>query len=161
MVIASSSGSTRAAIPHLKRSGWGRIVNISGLNARRAGNLSGGARNGSLVHFTRTLALQLGQHGITVNCICPGRVHTPFVDGFIAKHNPGNEAAALRLAGAYQPMGRMAKPEEIAPLVLFLLSDASSFVTGSAYTIDGGVTSCMAANVETMSRLKGYVPSKL
>src|SRR2546429_475684 len=63
----------RAAIPYLKQHGWGRIINISGTNARNAGNLSGGARNGSLVHLTKTLAVQLGRDGITVNCIHPGR----------------------------------------------------------------------------------------
>ena len=82
---------TRAAIPHLKRSGWGRVINISGLNARRAGNLSGGARNGALVHFTRTLALQLGKDGITVNCIHPGDTRT--------------EATAVRFAERAREVG--------------------------------------------------------
>jgi NAD(P)-dependent dehydrogenase (short-subunit alcohol dehydrogenase family) len=66
----------RAAIPYLKEQGWGRIINISGTNARNAGNLSGGARNVSLVHFTKTLAVQLGRYGITVNCIHPGTTRT-------------------------------------------------------------------------------------
>src|SRR6202521_744389 len=66
----------RAAIPHMKAQGWGRIINISGTNARNAGNLSGGARNTSLVHFTKTLAVQLGRSGITVNCIHPGITRT-------------------------------------------------------------------------------------
>src|SRR5213595_595889 len=66
----------RAAIPHLKAQKWGRIINISGTNARNAGNLSGGARNTSLVHFTKTLAVQLGRFGITVNCIHPGITRT-------------------------------------------------------------------------------------
>src|SRR5207247_1889106 len=62
----------RAAIPYMKEQKWGRIINISGTNARNAGNLSGGARNTSLVHMTKTLAVQLGRFGITVNCIHPG-----------------------------------------------------------------------------------------
>src|SRR5262245_46435703 len=66
----------RAAIPHLKRVGWGRIINISGTNARNAGNLSGGARNTSLVHLSKTLAVQLGRFGITVNCVHPGITRT-------------------------------------------------------------------------------------
>lgn len=61
----------RAVIPHMKAQRWGRIVNISGTNARNAGNLSGGARNTSLVHLTKTLAVQLGRFGIIVNCIHP------------------------------------------------------------------------------------------
>src|ERR671919_1664595 len=66
----------RAAIPFMKEQRWGRIVNISGTNARNAGNLSGGARNTSLVHLTKTLAVQLGRFGITVNCIHPGTTRT-------------------------------------------------------------------------------------
>jgi len=66
----------RAAIPHMKKAGWGRIINISGTNARTPGNLSGGARNVALVHFTRTLAQQFGRDGITVNCIHPRPTRT-------------------------------------------------------------------------------------
>ena len=66
----------KAAIPFLKAAGWGRIINISGGNARVAGNLSGGARNVSMVHFTKSLSIQLGRHGITVNCIHPGTTRT-------------------------------------------------------------------------------------
>src|SRR5690348_16544054 len=67
---------SRAVIPFMKTAGWGRIINISGANARNAGNLSGGARNASLVHMTKTLAVQFGRHGITVNCIHPGTTRT-------------------------------------------------------------------------------------
>src|SRR5438552_10915582 len=66
----------RAAIPFMKEQKWGRIINISGTNARNAGNLSGGARNTSLVHLTTILAIQLGRYGITVNCIHPGTTRT-------------------------------------------------------------------------------------
>ena len=66
----------RAAIPYLKEQRWGRIINISGTNARNAGNLSGGARNTSLVHLTKTLAVQVGRFGITVNCVHPGITRT-------------------------------------------------------------------------------------
>src|SRR5439155_1731395 len=66
----------RAVIPHMKEQRWGRIINVSGTNARNAGNLSGGARNTSLVHLTKTLAVQLGRFGITVNCIHPGTTRT-------------------------------------------------------------------------------------
>src|SRR5262245_38531953 len=66
----------RAVIPHLKQQKWGRIINISGTNARNAGNLSGGARNTSPLHLAKTLAVQLGRFGITVNCIHPGTTRT-------------------------------------------------------------------------------------
>ena len=75
----------RAIIPHMKKNGWGRIINISGANARNAGNLSGGARNASLVHMTKTLAVQLGRFGITVNCVHPGTTRTERTPSLLAK----------------------------------------------------------------------------
>src|ERR1700740_3598284 len=75
---------SRAIIPFMKTAGWGRIINISGGNARNAGNLSGGARNAALVHMTKTLAVQLGRHGITVNRIHPGTTRTERTPRLIA-----------------------------------------------------------------------------
>ena len=75
---------SRAVIPFMKKAGWGRIINISGGNARNAGNLSGGARNAGLVHMTKTLAVQLGRHGITVNCIHPGTTRTERTPSLLA-----------------------------------------------------------------------------
>ena len=75
---------SRAVIPFMKQQGWGRIINISGANARNAGNLSGGARNASLVHMTKTLAVQMGRHGITVNCIHPGTTRTERTPSLLA-----------------------------------------------------------------------------
>ena len=75
---------SRAVIPFMKTEGWGRIINISGANARNAGNLSGGARNASLVHMTKTLAVQLGRHGITVNCVHPGTTRTERTPSLLA-----------------------------------------------------------------------------
>jgi NAD(P)-dependent dehydrogenase (short-subunit alcohol dehydrogenase family) len=75
---------SRAVIPFVKTAGWGRIANISGANARNAGNLSGGARNASLVHMTKTLAVQMGRHGITVNCIHPGTTRTERTSSLLA-----------------------------------------------------------------------------
>jgi len=86
----------RAAIPYLKAQGWGRIINISGNNARTAGNLSAGARNGSLVHLTKTLAVQLGRDGITVNCIHPGPTRTERTPKVLRGRWP-----ALQLPGAH------------------------------------------------------------
>src|SRR5882757_7787951 len=75
----------RAVIPFMKQAGWGRIINISGANARNAGNLSGGARNASLVHLTKTLAVQVGHFGINVNCIHPGTTRTERTPRLLAK----------------------------------------------------------------------------
>jgi NAD(P)-dependent dehydrogenase (short-subunit alcohol dehydrogenase family) len=70
--------------------------------------------------------------------VSPARVHTPFVDGFVAKNYPGHEAEKFAELGASQPIGRMGKPEEIAALALYLCSDEASFLTGCDYPIDGG-----------------------
>ena len=73
------------------------------------------------------------------NSISPGRVHTPFVDGFIAKNYPGKEKEMMEKLAWTQPIGRMGQPEEIANLALFLCSDEAAFITGSNYVIDGGL----------------------
>src|SRR2546425_3687401 len=117
----------RAAIPHLKAQRWGRIINISGTNARNAGNLSGGARNTSLVHFTKTLAVQLGRFGITVNCIHPGITRTERTPRLLAAR-----AAELRIAPEEaerrdyaddsprrNAIGRMVDAAEIADVAVF------------------------------------------
>ena len=75
----------RAVLSHMKAKNWGRIINISGTNARNAGNLSGGARNASMVHMTKTLAVQNGRFGITVNCVHPGTTRTERTAVILAK----------------------------------------------------------------------------
>jgi len=107
----------RAVIPHMKAQTWGRIVNISGTNARNAGNLSGGARNTSLVHLGKTLAVQLGRFGITVNCVHPGTTRTERTPRLIAarakelgipEKRRGGEGLRARLAARQRdlPHGR-------------------------------------------------------
>ena len=136
----------RAAIPYLKEQGWGRIINISGTNARRAGNLSGGARNTSLVHLTKTLAVQLGSFGITVNCIHPGTTRTERTAGLLAAR-----AAELGISAEEveqqdfapgAPTGnaicRMVDASEIAYLTTFLASDKAWAVTGELVVATGG-----------------------
>jgi NAD(P)-dependent dehydrogenase (short-subunit alcohol dehydrogenase family) len=78
------------------------------------------------------------KYGIRCNCISPARVHTPFVDGFLSRTYPGKEKEMFEKLSASQPIGRMAMPEEIAHLALYLCSDEASFVTGNDYPIDGG-----------------------
>lgn len=78
---------------------------------------------------------------VRCNCICPARVHTPFVDGYLAKNYPGQESEMFAKLSNWQPIGRMGKPEEVAALAAFLCSDEASFITGASYDIDGGVTS--------------------
>jgi NAD(P)-dependent dehydrogenase (short-subunit alcohol dehydrogenase family) len=136
----------RACIPHLQAAGWGRIVNISGLNARIAGNLSGGARNTSLVHFTKTLANQLGRDGITVNCIHPGITRTERTPGMLAARaeREGKTAEEIEAAdyakGAPRAnaIGRMIDASEIGHLTAWLCSDKAWCVTGQTIAADGG-----------------------
>jgi len=136
----------RAAIPHLKKEGWGRIINIGGTNARRAGNLSGGARNTSLVHLTKTLAMQLGQFGITVNCIHPGITRTERTAELLA-----GRAAQLGITpeeverrdydadgSGGNSINRMVDASEIAYVSTFLASDKAWAVTGELIIATGG-----------------------
>jgi NAD(P)-dependent dehydrogenase (short-subunit alcohol dehydrogenase family) len=94
---------------------------------------------GAVLTMTRSIALDyMGK--IRCNCLCPARVHTPFVDQFVAKNYPGREQEKLAELAAYQPIGRMGTPEEVAQFGLYLCSSEASFVTGGAFPIDGGVT---------------------
>jgi NAD(P)-dependent dehydrogenase (short-subunit alcohol dehydrogenase family) len=138
--------SARAAIPYLKEQLWGRIINISGGNARIAGNLSGGARNVSLVHLTKTLAVQMGKFGITVNCIHPGITRTERTVRMLEARAKKlgvtpQEAEALDYADG-SPRGnhinRMVDASEIGFLAAYLASDKSWAITGEVIMADGG-----------------------
>jgi len=94
---------------------------------------------GAVLTMTYSVATDYCKQGIRCNCVCPGRVHTPFVDGYLKKNYPGKEAGMFKKLSEYQPIGRMGQPEEIAHLILYLCSDEASFCTGAAYPIDGGV----------------------
>jgi len=95
---------------------------------------------GAVYAMTLSVAKDYLKEGIRCNCISPARVHTPFVDGFLQKNYPGKEQEMFEKLSKTQPIGRMAKPEEIAGLVLYLVSDEASFITGCDYPIDGGFT---------------------
>ena len=136
----------RAAIPFLKRQGWGRIINISGTNARNAGNLSGGARNGALVHFTKTLAVQLGRFGITVNCVHPGQTRTERTPRLLAARaaelGVTPEEAEKRDYAPDSPrgnaIGRIVDASEIAYVTAFLASEKSWAISGELIVATGG-----------------------
>ena len=139
----------RAAIPFLKEQGWGRIINISGGNARNAGNLSGGARNVSLVHLTKTLSNQLGRFGITVNCIHPGTTRTERTPGLIEARAkqlgiPVDEVEAHDFApdsSRGNAICRMVDASEIGYFTAFLASDKAWAITGEVIAAGGGVGS--------------------
>lgn len=136
----------RAAIPYLKQQGWGRIINISGMNARNAGNLSGGARNTSLVHLSKTLAVQLGRFGITVNCVHPGITRTERTPRLLAARAKelGVDAAEVE-KGDFAPdsprgnaICRMVDAAEIAYVTAFLASDKAWAISGELIVATGG-----------------------
>jgi NAD(P)-dependent dehydrogenase (short-subunit alcohol dehydrogenase family) len=131
----------RAAIPGMLRQGGGVILNMASIAAHIGivDRFAYSASKGAVLAMTRSIAIDYVKRGIRCNCIAPARVHTPFVDGFLAKHYPGREAEMFKTLSEYQPMGRMGTPEEVAYLALYLCSDEASFITGQSYPIDGGV----------------------
>jgi NAD(P)-dependent dehydrogenase (short-subunit alcohol dehydrogenase family) len=137
---------SRAVIPFMKKEGWGRIINISGANARNAGNLSGGARNTALVHMTKTLAVQLGRHGITVNCIHPGTTRTERTPSLLAARakqlGVSPDEAERQDFAPDSPRGnaicRMVDASEIAFVTAFLASDKAWAVSGELIAATGG-----------------------
>lgn len=127
-------------IPLMKQSGGGAILNMAsvvvsvGIPDRFAYSMSKGA----VATMTLSVAKDYLQHNIRCNCVSPARVHTPFVDGFLAKNYPGKEAEMFEKLSKTQPIGRMGRPDEIAALALYLCSDEAGFVTGCDFPIDGG-----------------------
>ena len=115
----------KAVAPHMQQRGWGRIINIGGLSGRRSGNISG-LRNAAIVHLTKTLSDQLGQHGITVNLVHPGTTRTERTD------------AATEKRGATNAIRRIVDASEIAQVVAFLASTKAANVTGIAIDASGG-----------------------
>jgi NAD(P)-dependent dehydrogenase (short-subunit alcohol dehydrogenase family) len=130
----------RALVPHLRSAGGGAIVNTSsqvGLHGA-PGATAYSASKGAIIAFTKALALELAGDGIRVNAICPGWVDTAFNAPAIAML--GGAEAHAELVRTSVPLGRQARPSEIAAGTLFLVSEASSYMTGQVLPIDGGVT---------------------
>ena len=129
-----------AAIPRLRENGGGTIINMASVAAwvGISDRFAYSTAKGAVMAMTLSVAKDYLQDKIRCNSISPGRVHTPFVDGFIAKQYPGQEAEMFERLSKTQPIGRMGKPDEVAALALFLCSDEAAFITGSDYPIDGG-----------------------
>lgn len=129
-----------AAIPLMKAKGSGVILNTAsiaasvGITDRFAYSTSKGA----IFAMTLSVARDYLHENIRCNSISPARIHTPFVDGFIAKNYPDNQQEIFEKLSKSQPIGRMGKPEEVAALALYLCSDEAGFITGCDYPIDGG-----------------------
>jgi NAD(P)-dependent dehydrogenase (short-subunit alcohol dehydrogenase family) len=131
---------TKACLPALLRS-QGSVVNVAsvaglvGIKRRFAYC----ATKGAVVAMTRQLALDYAGR-LRVNCVCPGTVDTPFVEAYLEKFHRHEKDVVREQLKARHPMGRLARPEEIAQMILYLCSPEAAFVTGSAMTIDGGLT---------------------
>ncbi|MFY0626994.1 MAG: SDR family oxidoreductase [Reichenbachiella sp.] len=118
----------------------GSIVNLSSIGAHvgLADRFAYSMSKGAVHAMTLSIAKDYLKNNIRCNSISPGRVHTPFVDGFIENNYPGNEKEMFKKLSQSQPIGRMGRPVEIGALVLYLCSDEASFITGSDFPIDGG-----------------------
>lgn len=131
-----------AAVPEMKDNGGGVILNIAsivskvGISDRFAYSMSKGAVSA----MTLSVAKDYLDSNIRCNCLCPGRIHTAFVDDYLAKNYPDNRSEMFDKLSRFQPIGRMGTPEEVASLAVFLCSEQASFITASAYDIDGGST---------------------
>ena len=131
---------TQPCVEQMVENGGGAIVNLAsiashiGLQDRFAYSMSKGAA------FTMMLSIATDyiDQGIRCNSVSPARVHTPFVDGFIAKNYPGQEDEMFAKLSATQPIGRMAKPEEVANMICYLASEDAAFITGTDFPVDGG-----------------------
>ena len=129
----------KAGVIHMQATG-GAIVNIASTVSVMAINdrFTYSTSKGAVLAMTYSVAKDFLEQNIRCNAILPGRIHTPFVDGFIAKNYPGREEEMFKKLSEYQPCGRMGKPEEVAAMAVFLCSDEASFITGVGYPVDGG-----------------------
>ena len=130
----------KAVIPKMVKNKTGVILNMASV-ASSVGipdRFGYSMTKGAIKSMTQSIAKDYISKGIRCNCISPARVHTPFVDGFIQKNYPNNQKEMFDKLSASQPIGRMAKPIEIAHLALYLCSDEASFATGCDYPLDGG-----------------------
>jgi 3-hydroxybutyrate dehydrogenase len=142
--LSSSFHTVRAALPGMKTRKFGRIVNIASAHGLVASGQKAAyvAAKHGLVGFTKVVAIETANAGITCNAICPGWVLTPLVqqqvDARARERGLSNEESKVQLISEKQPMHEFTRPESIGALAVFLASDAAATITGSAYPIDGG-----------------------
>ena len=131
---------TQAALRYMTVRGGGVILNVASVAGQMgiADRFAYSTSKGAVLAMTYSVAKDFLEAGIRCNAIMPGRIHTPFVDGFIAKNYPGRETEMFEKLSKTQPIGRMGTSDEVAAVALFLCSDEASFITGSAYPVDGG-----------------------
>lgn len=129
-----------ASIPQMKAAGGGVIINMASIAAwvGLSDRFVYSTAKGAVMAMTLSVAKDYIKDNIRCNSVSPARVHTPFVDGFLKNNYAGQEAEMFEKLSKTQPIGRMAVPDEIASLVLYLASDEAGFITGCDYPIDGG-----------------------
>ncbi|MEV0394939.1 3-hydroxybutyrate dehydrogenase [Polymorphospora rubra] len=136
----------RRALPHMYAAGWGRVINISSVHGLRASAYKSAyvAAKHALEGLSKVVALEAAAHGVTANCINPGYVRTPLVEGQIAaqarSHGIPETEVVERIMLARAAIKRLVEPEEVAELMAYLCTPAASFITGSSLALDGGWT---------------------
>jgi len=130
----------KAGVARMVEQGGGVVLNMCSIAAQMAvaDRFAYSMSKGAVLTMTYSVAQDFMKHGIRCNAICPGRIHTPFVDGFIRKNYPDRVDEMFEKLSKTQPIGRMGTPEEVAAAAVFLCSDEASFITGCAYPVDGG-----------------------
>lgn len=132
---------TKAFLPGMIAHGGGTVLNMASLASVRAMHerFAYSSSKAAIAMMTRSIAVDYVKDGIRANCICPARVHTPFIENYLSKYYPGEEKERFAALSRYQPVGRMIQPSEVASMAVYLCSDESAMVNGGSFVIDGGV----------------------
>jgi 3-hydroxybutyrate dehydrogenase len=144
--LSATFHATRLAVPGMKARGWGRIVNIASAHALVASPFKSAyvAAKHGVAGFTKSVAIEVAPHGVTVNAICPGYTLTPLVQAQIPDqartHGMSEDEVVRKVMLAEQPTGRFVGIDEVASLAAYLCSDAARSITGAMHAIDGGWT---------------------
>ncbi|MFE3838223.1 SDR family NAD(P)-dependent oxidoreductase [Pseudogemmobacter sonorensis] len=133
---------TRGFLPGMIARGGGNVLNMASLAGVHAMHerFAYSASKAAIVMMTRAIAIDYVDDRIRSNCICPARVETPFVTGYLQRYYPDEVEERFQALAAYQPLGRMIRPDEVAAMAVFLASDESAMISGQSFVIDGGVT---------------------
>tara|TARA_R110002020_G_scaffold170523_1_gene360261 strand:+ start:26184 stop:26975 length:792 start_codon:yes stop_codon:yes gene_type:complete len=132
---------TKAFLPGMIERGGGTVLNMASLASIRAMHerFAYSSSKAAIAMMTRSIAVDYVKEGIRANCICPARVHTPFIENYLTKYYPGQEKERFEALSRYQPAGRMIYPAEVAAMAVYLCSEESAMVNGASFVIDGGV----------------------
>jgi NAD(P)-dependent dehydrogenase (short-subunit alcohol dehydrogenase family) len=141
------------AVPEMKKAGGGSIISTASVAGLRggAGPHSYSAAKAAVINLTRSVALEVGEHKIRVNCICPGGINTPLLSNRI----PGGQPTTEMVLSQIQAIKRAGHPDDIASMALFLASDESQWITGTAMVVDGGLTAGSSLTGQAASQLPG------